>query len=80
MPRSMRITLAWAVGRVARVDSVEKQGRNGQAIVGQLSLIVGYNRLTLHSLPLGCNQTKVHISDGSDAELGFGANVMLDPW
>jgi hypothetical protein len=76
----MRIALAWAVGRVARVDSVEKQGLNGQVIVGQLSPIIGYNRLTLHSLPLGCNQTKVHSGDAADAELGFGANVTLHPW
>jgi hypothetical protein len=76
----MRIALAWAMGRVARVDYVEKQGRNRQAIVGQLSPIVGYNRLTLHSLPLGCNQTKVHSGDAADAELGVGANVTLDPW
>jgi hypothetical protein len=76
----MRIALAWAVGKVARVDSVEKQGRNGQVIVGQLGPIVGYSRLTLRSIPLGCNQTKAHSGDASDAELGGRANVMLDPW
>jgi hypothetical protein len=78
MPRSMRIVFALAVGRVARVDSVEKQGRNGQAIVGQLSPIVGCNRPTLHLLPLGCNQTKAHSGNVADAELGVGANAMLD--
>jgi hypothetical protein len=76
----MRIALAWAVGKVARVDSVEKQGQNGQVIVGQLGPIVGYSRLTLRSLPLECNQTKAHSGDATDAELGGGANVTLGPW
>jgi hypothetical protein len=80
MPRSMRIALAWAVGKVARVDSVEKQGRDGQVLVGQLGPIVGYSRLTLRSVPLACNQTKAHSGDAADAELVGGENVTPDPW